>query len=436
MIEKSSIRELVSDKLLGNSLETAEAYAMYEHDESIRTLFPSRETYNRFVRKVKGRLILEAPKEKQPGKATFTEDEMGAIIEIFDSDRIKTLEQLLSECEVDPSVWKVDSYTVNKWESTSREKGVIPLFQIKARLVRIAPSIPVIQPLIFPVVPRVNPQATYRSGPKRYLIFADAQIGFNRKGDEWESYHSREAMDIILKILIDHTFDEIIIDGDMLDMTEASRYAQKPEFAGTLQPAINELGLFLYQVRKLAPDSKIVFLAGNHEARLQNNLIENFKFAYNLKAYGEELPLLSLRNILQMDKLGIECIEDYPKGTYWIGDKLRIVHGEFTSVAKELSTGNTSTIMGHLHHVESQSRTVFYKEGPQQITVHTIGCLCKIDGTVPGVTSRPSWQQGFAVVEKFEDTMNVNHIQIYNGKCMYTGKIYEGVDMKPGKLLV
>jgi metallophosphoesterase superfamily enzyme len=412
-----------------------EAYALYANKE-IKQAYPNIITFKRHVRRLRTKLYpnyifsnIKDAMEVLTGKATFTEDPEGATVEVIDSERIKTLDQLLEECQVDLEVWKVDNYTVNKWEQASKNESgditITPLFQIKARLARIQPLVPVIQPITFDKKYKADYDVTRIN--ERVLIIADAQIGFNNHlNGEIETFHDVRAMNIILAILDKNHYETIIINGDMLDMTEASRYVQKPEFSRTLQPAINCLGQFLESIRKRAPKSKIVYLAGNHEIRLQNQIIENMKFAYGLTAYKQNIPLMSLRNILALDELDIEYIEDYPKGTYWIGDNLRIIHGEFTSITKELNTSHTNVIMGHLHRIETQSKTTFAKTGPQQVSVHGMGCLCKIDGTVPGVTARPNWQQGIMDVSVTEDFVGINHIQIVNGTCVYNGRTYNG----------
>tara|TARA_R110000765_G_scaffold59171_2_gene115316 strand:+ start:176 stop:1423 length:1248 start_codon:yes stop_codon:yes gene_type:complete len=53
------------------------------------------------------------------------------------SHRIQTLDDLISECEIDTEVWEIERYIVNKWEVGSTIDGRIivePLFQIKAWL--------------------------------------------------------------------------------------------------------------------------------------------------------------------------------------------------------------------------------------------------------------------------------------------------------------
>ena len=54
--------------------------------------------------------------------------------------RIKTLEDLVAECKIDKSKWKIDKYTCNKWEVGAKDPNgnivTSPLFQVKAFLSR------------------------------------------------------------------------------------------------------------------------------------------------------------------------------------------------------------------------------------------------------------------------------------------------------------
>lgn len=55
----------------------------------------------------------------------------------YPENHIKTLDQLLSRCEVDKDIWEVDNYVVNKWDVTSFKEGgpqTWENFQVKARL--------------------------------------------------------------------------------------------------------------------------------------------------------------------------------------------------------------------------------------------------------------------------------------------------------------
>jgi len=57
----------------------------------------------------------------------------------YPKDHVKTLDELLKATKVDLKIWKVDGYTVNKWDVTSWKNNfpeTIQNWQVKARLVR------------------------------------------------------------------------------------------------------------------------------------------------------------------------------------------------------------------------------------------------------------------------------------------------------------
>jgi hypothetical protein len=344
------------------------------------------------------------------------------------STQIKSIEQLLEACNVDMDKWILKSQKVNAWNAQTKEGELATLFQVKGYLEKKVPDvqrIPVVQPIQFNHPVKYKPDSL-TSGIIRTLILGDAQIGYhkNQSTGELNPFHDIKAMEVLLKVVSDNYFDEVIINGDMLDFTEASKYTQLPSFAFTLQHSVNYLGEWLSQLRANAPKSRITYLIGNHEVRLKNQLVENFKFAYDLKAYKDDIPFYSLNKLLDLPSLDINLIEEYPKGTYWLGDTLKVLHGEFTNASKELSTSNTSVIMGHLHHLETLSKSVHNREGICQVQVVVHGCLCKIDGTVPGVNTRPSWQQGVVVVEQVSGIDAINHAPIVDGAMIYNGKVY------------
>ena len=74
----------------------------------------------------------EAPEQRITRTGGATHDTLEA-----KGTRIKTLEQLLEAAEVDLSVWRVKDYIVNVWEQHSVKKGLVTLYQVKARLERI-----------------------------------------------------------------------------------------------------------------------------------------------------------------------------------------------------------------------------------------------------------------------------------------------------------
>lgn len=69
----------------------------------------------------------------------FSAQENTAELESPKNYRIKTLDDLIEQCDIDLDTWEVDRYIVNKWEVGSNVDGQIitePLFQVKAWLKR------------------------------------------------------------------------------------------------------------------------------------------------------------------------------------------------------------------------------------------------------------------------------------------------------------
>lgn len=80
------------------------------------------------------------PPASETDQIKHTESGDEGTLESVRSERIKTLDQLLAEADVDLTTWTVERYTVNKWEVGAKDADgkltVAPLFQVKAYLKR------------------------------------------------------------------------------------------------------------------------------------------------------------------------------------------------------------------------------------------------------------------------------------------------------------
>lgn len=119
----------------------------------------------------------ELPAPEQGGDRTgFEENEEGATV-WSKSTHIRTLEQLLEACAVDTSVWQVDHYVINTWESAAKlDTGVqvTTLYQVKAWLKRRkdAPLEDALKDLIERLARRAHrrPAPRYRRDNGEYLV--------------------------------------------------------------------------------------------------------------------------------------------------------------------------------------------------------------------------------------------------------------------------
>jgi len=279
------------------------------------------------------------------------------------------------------------------------------------------------------------------------VILPDPQIGYRDLSTGLDPFHDEKAMDVALQIigyLEEHDrVDSVINLGDFLDLPAQGRFEQEPAFAFTTQHAVNRGHKFLQQQRAAAgPRAKIVLIEGNHDKRMEKFIMTNTMSILGLKRANmpESLPVMSLPYLLRLDEIGVEYIDAYPAGAYWLNDRLRAVHGSkvrsggSTAAAYTNDSPHISTIFGHVHRQELQSKTVFDRLGPIKSMAVSPGCLCRVDGAVPSVNGATkidgspaiyyeNWQQGIAVIMyKPTGEFYTELVQIDNGKAVFRGR--------------
>jgi hypothetical protein len=236
----------------------------------------------------------------------------------------------------------------------------------------------------------------------------------------------------------------VVLVGDNADFCEFGKYRLTPAFQRTTQATIDRMTLFCAELRDAAPRARIVWIAGNHEERLPNFLLDNAAAAYGLRQGNtpESWPVMSVPFLCRFDDFGIEYLPGYPASMFWINQRLRVIHGDRvasggSTAHKYLATEKTSVIFGHIHRREWAERTRRDYDGPKTIMAASPGCLARTDGAVPstkGATDldgRPlpiaeDWQQGYAVVhfEPGDGRFTFEQVAIHDGWAMRGGKEY------------
>lgn len=267
------------------------------------------------------------------------------------------------------------------------------------------------------VVPKTD------SGWRTAVVLPDIQAGFLRTANgTFEPTHDPNAIEIGLEILADVKPSVVVLLGDNLDLPEFGKYRQHPAFQLTTQMTVDYMHGLVARIRDICGSAtEIKWLAGNHEERLPNFIIDNAKAAFGIKRANDpsEWPVLSVPHLLWLDDLGVDYLAGYPSNHYWLTPNLRFIHGY--SVKSKGSTAHlylqdekVSVIYGHIHRNEMAFQTRVDYEGPATIMAASPGCLARIDGVVPSmkqgfdldgrpVSSPENWQQGLAVVEYHED---------------------------------
>lgn len=297
-----------------------------------------------------------------------------------------------------------------------------------------------------PAVPSA-PRAKRRKGKgwRTAVVLPDMQIGYYlNAADELEAIHDEAAISIARQVIAEMAPDLIVMVGDNADFAEFSRFRLSPAYARTTQATIDRCTTIAADLRADAPDAEIVWLEGNHEARLSFAIIDNAKAAFGLRR-GAEVdgwPVLSMPHLCHFDESGVDYRSGYPANDYWINDSLRVIHGHKvtsngSTAHKYLDDARVSTIFGHVHRAEHAERTRQTRDGPRTITAASAGCLCRTDGAVPStkggmdvhgqpVPTAEDWQQGFHVVhyQPGDGPFALERVSILGGWAMHRGVEY------------
>ena len=279
------------------------------------------------------------------------------------------------------------------------------------------------------------------------IILPDIQGGFRRLDSGLDvPTHDPHALDIALQVIRDVQPDQVILNGDNLDFPSLGRFAQEAGLNGTINDTLNHMHQFLATIRATSPASKIVYIAGNHELRLQKFLMGNAPELATLRqANGERVNTVPF--LLNLASLDVEYISGYPAGKYWLTDDLKVVHGNIAAkrggatAAKYLAEEDTSTIYGHIHRREYGERTHGSRHSGRYVVAASFGCLADITGGVPsyhsGVDERTDepvrhiedWAHGLGYVEisKASGKFALQQIRIEtfdNYETKFGGKTY------------
>lgn len=285
------------------------------------------------------------------------------------------------------------------------------------------------------------PRAKVRRGdyPTCVLILPDIQYGWWRTHDgEMIPVHDPDAINTAVAVAEHLRPDGIVQLGDLLDLPEFGRYIQEPGFAETTQAALDAAYQDVARFRALC--QWMVVLEGNHDARIQNAIIENAKAAAGVKRAAptpDEWPVLTLPHLLRFDELDVEYVDGYPVSVRYLNDLLAVKHGQTLGnrtrgqTQLEADEERVSVIVGHSHKAAVTYKTRNERHRFRQTFAYSPGTLAAIDGRVPGVkqglnrrTGRPrrswqDWQQGVGVVHLDGDEYHVEHVPIVDGVALF-----------------
>lgn len=224
---------------------------------------------------------------------------------------------------------------------------------------------------------------------------------------------------LALRIFKDAGINELVLNGDVLDFYNISAYGPKdPQIQETLQNELDAGREFFVELRKLFPDEKIMFNAGNHEARLDKFILSNAPPFWNMFTVEKQMNLEHLK------------IDHIPyNSVYWLNKKLGVQHsppsygvnGARTSLLKK---HDVSMIYGCTHRVQHASST-----GASGNVYHVWfnGCLVDVGNRVFSYAKgHQSWQKACSIVDIFNDhDFSVHQIHLNGGRATWGEKFYD-----------
>lgn len=233
--------------------------------------------------------------------------------------------------------------------------------------------------------------------PGKWLVLSDLHL----------PYHDVPAVKAALAAGRRAKCAGILLNGDVLDSHELSRFDRDPSAPRYIAERDCALA-FLAHVRRLFPNARLVFKAGNHDDRLTSYILRHAPALFGL---------VSLAELLRLAEQGIEYVGD--KRPVRLG-KLNVLHGhEYPGGAASpvnparglFLKARSVALCGH-HHQTSEHHEPDVTGQPQ--AAWSTGCLCQLH---PEYMPLNKWNHGFAVVHVAADgAFSVHNHRILRGK--------------------
>lgn len=311
-----------------------------------------------------------------------------------------TVDSIIREWGLDPADWLVLDVRPNQWEALGPGGEIITLRQLKFSLRRIV-SLEILSPATH-VPALVKPKKVKASVQEPDIILIE--------GDNQIPYHDPELDAAVTQLTRDIQPTEHIFLGDFVDYPTISRWPDHPAAMATPQECVNQ-GYSMFRRRAdAAPNAKRKAVEGNHDIRIEKELLSRSERLFGLAPAYEEEPALSTRRLFHFDALGIELVKDI-RG--WEHAEIELVPGRDGLVVRHgFVTGNNtpkktldklgrSFICGHIHAME----TLYRLDYPEKVlrVAHINGAMCRNDGVFPHYTVNPDTHQGCSVVTRWPD---------------------------------
>lgn len=256
------------------------------------------------------------------------------------------------------------------------------------------------------------------------------------------SLMDKKAVDCVLAVIKDNSFNEIVDNGDTVDLPYLSGHIasiRRLNDDSDLLRNYSEIqeieytkNNYLKPLKEVAGEAKVIKRDGNHDERITKPKKYSKLQLERLTELTYTYQTTQLENMLDLKQIGIKY-DPSPVRTYY--DMFQVTHGlslsknaPLKNIEEYLSSGTT----GHTHRLNS---SYLSKRGKHLVWFES-GCLRHIEQVEYFPTAKtPNWQQGFVTVTF--DLSNPNKPTFYgqthaiiNGQCLFNGRLYSWRDLK------
>lgn len=306
---------------------------------------------------------------------------------------IRQLKSLFRAAQVDPDTVTVDKMVFNSWGKSGDD-----YFQVKAytrpklspEAVELAPEP---RPLVYNTTAR-------RAGGMDTINVPDLHIGWLRTPEgEMLPLHDEQYLEALLGVIRYFRPARVVCHGDNLDLAAFSTFKNDPGYLQTIRQTVKTGYEYHARMREAAgADCEILYLEGNHEARIRKRLQDVLPEAAALAIAGDDVSVFSPRHFLRLDELGIQYIAPYGARVYREG--IMYLHGEVIgseggdTTSKMIKKYGGRTAQGHTHRLGLNYHTEWTEHGEVEGWAMEVGYGGRMDGVVPGGMYQ-NWKRGF-----------------------------------------
>lgn len=236
--------------------------------------------------------------------------------------------------------------------------------------------------------------------------------------DSHHPFEDKRAYELMMSVAKDIKPEHVVILGDFADFFGVSSHSKNPNRALKLKEEVDYTVERLEEVKALGAKNN-VFIAGNHEDRLQRYLQDKAPELFNF---------ISLPKILQLDRLGFKYI---PYKQHYTLGKMNFTHDTGTAGRyahyKALDAFQHNVVIGHTHRLGYAVEGSATGERHCGVSMGWLGDVTEVD-YMHRVKATRDWALGFGVGQLDPKTGNVylSPIPIVNYSCSVNGKLYKG----------